>query len=213
MKIEFRNVLPIPLSDTPLAKGSMWKKEIVFDTTEFHLAEAASGTGKTTLLSIIYGIRKDFEGTVLFDGKNNAELSLSDWAEWRRAKFSFLFQDLRLFSALTAKENIMVKNELTHTLTSVQVREYAARLGVEQFLDKPCGKLSLGQQQRIAIVRALAQPFEFLLLDEPFSHLDEENSSRAVALIKEVCEQNKAGLILTSLGPDHYFEYKTKIII
>jgi len=71
---------------------------------------------------------------------------------------------------------------------------------MEKFLDRKAGILSFGQQQRVAIIRALCQPFEYLLADECFSHIDYENSLSAYQVIKEACDMQGAGLILTSLN-------------
>lgn len=177
------------------------------------MVEAPSGTGKTTLVSILYGIRHDYEGNVLFDGKNIRKISTDEWVKIRSEKFSAVFQDLRLFPQLTAIENIRIKNDLTKTLKEEEILHFAETLGIGHRMNQLCGKLSLGQQQRVAIIRALAQPFSFLLLDEPFSHLDQENSRIACGMISEACQKNNAGLLLTSLGPDNHFEFTGKIII
>ena len=89
----------------------------------------------------------------------------------------------------------------------------AKQLGVFDLLKKPCGTLSFGQRQRIAIIRALCQPFDFLLLDEPFSHLDEANIKAASQLIKNECEAQGSSFILVSLGEEYYFDYTHKIIL
>ena len=213
MQIDFQNVLPVPLADTPLSENSCWKKENRFDSNGKYMVEAPSGTGKTTLVSILYGTRRDYEGTVLFDGKNIRSFSTDEWVIIRREKFSAVFQDLRLFPQLTALENIRVKNNLTNTLTEEEILSMAETLGISHRMNQLCGTLSLGQQQRVAIIRALAQPFSFILLDEPFSHLDEVNSKIACNMINEACAKNKAGLLLTSLGPDTHFEFTGKIVI
>ena len=82
----------------------------------------------------------------------------------------------------------------------------AQSLGVQHILGQRAGLCSYGEQQRIAIIRALMQPFEWLLLDEPFSHLDKENIIKAAALIKEECLQRNAGFIITDLDEDEHFE-------
>jgi ABC-type phosphate/phosphonate transport system ATPase subunit len=69
----------------------------------------------------------------------------------------------------------------------------------------------MGQQQRVAILRALCQPFELILLDEPFSHLDEENTRRCITMINERCSELKAGFVLTSLGDTHQFNYDKEL--
>lgn len=213
MRIEFQHVLPVPLADTPLAADSVWKKESAFETNGNYLVEAPSGTGKTTLVSLLYGTRTDYEGTIRFDGEDLRGFSPARWAKLRRETFSFVFQDLRLFPQLTALENIRIKNELHETLSEDEIRAMATALGIEHRLDQPCGKMSLGQQQRVAIIRALAQPFQFLLLDEPFSHLDEANTKKACEMIAASCAKNNAGLLLTSLAPDDHFSFTGKIII
>jgi ABC-type lipoprotein export system ATPase subunit len=142
-----------------------------------------------------------------------------------------VFQDLRLFLHLTARENIELKRQLTAQFqipdakiqqASTDIRRpkseiappsvsalenWAKRLGIAEYLDKTCAILSYGQRQRVAIIRALAQPFDYLLLDEPFSHLDAENISIATDIIKEACIQQNAGLILVSLGDKYAFNY------
>jgi ABC-type lipoprotein export system ATPase subunit len=213
MQIGFKNVLPIPLADTPLAAETCWKKETTFDTQQNYVVEAPSGTGKTTLISIFYGIRRDYDGNVLFEGKDIKDFSIHHWTNLRRNFFSVVFQELRLFPQLTAIENIRIKNELEKTLTEEEILSMADQLGISHRMNQKCGTLSLGQQQRVAIIRALAQPFKFILLDEPFSHLDEENAKRASAMINAACKKNQAGLLLTSLSSDSHFNFTGKIII
>ena len=213
MRIDFKNVLPIPLADSPLSSDTCWKKEISFDSQQTFLVEAPSGKGKTTLLNIFYGVRHDYNGNVLFDGKNVNGFSIQHWTSLRQNFFSIVFQELKLFPQLTAIENIRIKNELTNTLTEKEIDSMAEQLGISHRMNQKCGTLSLGQQQRVATIRALAQPFKFILLDEPFSHLDEENSKKASELISNACKKNEAGLLLTSLGTNNYFNFTDKIII
>jgi putative ABC transport system ATP-binding protein len=213
MLIRFQNVFPIPLADTPLAEASIWKKEVRFDTRSNYLVEAPSGTGKTTLVSLLYGTRSDYEGELFFDDEPIRNFSAAKWSELRQDTFSIVFQELRLFPQLTALENIRLKNQLKETLSEAEIKQLAEEIGIDHRLDQPCGKMSLGQQQRVAIIRALAQPFRFLLLDEPFSHLDKENTAKACSMIKRACETNQAGLLLTSLAPDENFQFTGKIVI
>ncbi|CAN5793892.1 ATP-binding cassette domain-containing protein [soil metagenome] len=213
MRIEFKNVLPIPLADTPLSAESCWKKETLIDSGQRYLVEAPSGTGKTTLINIIYGTRQDYEGVVLMDGKDIKSFSLDHWSMLRQEFLSAVFQDLRLFPQLTALENIRVKNNLKSTLKEREILSMAEELDVVHRMNQRCGTLSLGQQQRIAIIRSLAQPFRLILLDEPFSHLDEVNAKKACIMIENARLKNEAGLLLTSLGPSSYFNFTGKISI
>ncbi len=107
---------------------------------------------------------------------------------------------MRLFGELTAIENIEVKNRLTSALSPDEIRSMLTRLGLEERMDVPVSRMSVGQQQRVAIVRALAQPFDFILLDEPVSHLDSRNNLIAAEMIEERAAASGAGIITTSVG-------------
>src|SRR5690606_1149836 len=161
---------------------------------------ASSGKGKSTFVNILYGIRKDFDGEISINGRDISLLTLDEWIELRRDKISAVFQDLQLFPDLTVWENLQLKNSLTQHQTDERINEMLNILGIGNKKQQSCGTLSLGQQQRVAIIRALLQPFDLLLLDEPFSHLDEHNAALALELILEETERNKGGFILTTLG-------------
>ena len=74
---------------------------------------------------------------------------------------------------------------------------------MDQKVNQKAGTLSLGQQQRVALIRSLAQPFDFLIMDEPFSHIDDANIEIALDLIKQSCIKENAGCLLTTLGSDY----------
>jgi ABC-type lipoprotein export system ATPase subunit len=196
----FDRVIPAFLEGGNIPPSEVWNTNLTLNKGERYIVEAPSGKGKSTFLGIIFGSRRDFKGKVSFDEMNVASISKSDWSSIRSEKISMLFQELRLFEMLTVRENLELKLALTNKVTLSQAEEWLARLGLEGFLDRKCQTLSYGQQQRVAIVRALCQPFEWLLLDEPFSHLDEQNANIALELIQEVCASQNAGLIVTSLG-------------
>jgi ABC-type lipoprotein export system ATPase subunit len=111
-----------------------------------------------------------------------------------------MFQELRLFPELTAMENVEIKNNLTGFKTRQEILGWFEQLGIEDKVDAKIGKMSFGQQQRVALIRALVQPFDFILADEPISHLD-DNNSRIMAdiMMKEVKRQG-AAVIVTSIG-------------
>lgn len=193
--------------------SDVWRTELELDSNAFTMVQSASGKGKTTLLSICYGLRKDYEGRVLIDGKDIRQRDHQSWADWRTGSCSLLFQDLKLFRELTALENIRLKADLSNSFDQKQIESWAERLGVGPYLNKACGRLSLGQQQRMALIRSLSQPFDWLLLDEPFSHLDTDNVRLACDLIKEVCAMRGAGMMLTTLGESYFLEYDRKLKI
>ncbi len=208
MEISFQNVVPIPLKEAGFNKSDVWDlPEIIFRKGESNQIKAPSGVGKTTLLSIMYGIRRDYTGKVEINNEDIAGFSLNKWAGIRQKQLAYIFQGLELFSELTVIENIQMKNMLTNFLEIGRIEEMADRLNVKKLLNRKASTLSFGQKQRIAIIRALCQPFDFIFLDEPFSHLDKENISLVLELLKEECDKQKAGLILSSLDNDYGFNF------
>lgn len=198
MLIEIERVKPKPIPQRIIDRSEIWGRKIKIEPNSFNLISAQSGMGKSTLLHILFGLRHDYLGEVKIDGKHVRPKNWKDWEVFRRERISLLFQDLRLFAALSARENIELIPLNNPTAPSID--EMAKHLGMTEFLDRPMNNLSHGQRQRVALIRALRKPFELLLLDEPFSHLDKENQSRACSLVDEVTRSNKAGLIVSSLG-------------
>ena len=152
------------------------------------------------MLSFIYGNRNDYSGEILFDGKKIRDFSIPEWCEIRQKEIALLPQEMRLFLELTAIENIKLKNNLTNHKTEEEINEMLELLGISAKKNSPAGKLSIGQQQRVAIIRTLCQPFDFIFLDEPVSHLDEANNRIVARLIENEAENNNAGIIATSVG-------------
>ncbi len=224
--IELKNVKPLPLIENGLNPTSQVfningtsrnNREGSFFFDKNYLVTAPSGKGKSTLIHLVYGLRNDYDGDIFLDKKNIKTYNVDDWATLRQKKLAIVFQDLRLFLNLTARENIELKQGLTKGLDTegghFDYENAAKRLGIYDFLEKKCETLSYGQRQRVAILRGLAQPFDMILLDEPFSHLDTENVKIASELIQEACARNKAGFIHVSLGDEYYFSYDEKLIL
>lgn len=209
MQIDLKNIVPIPLKDKFSKRGSdVWNRELSFSNGEWVKIKAPSGTGKTTFIHILYKMRGDYEGSVCWQQKELRQINGDELASLRQQKLSVIFQDLRLFPNLTARENIELKRVMqTPICESAAIDEMAERLGITHILQQRAGLCSYGEQQRIAIVRSLMQPFDWLLMDEPFSHLDQDNIVRAAALIEEECSKRKAGFLLTDLDEDAHFKY------
>lgn len=207
MHIELEHLLPEPLIEIAPKQSGIWMQQVKLAPSQWTQLVAPSGRGKSTLLNIIYGNRTDYRGEVKIDGKSTLAFTADDWAQLRRERLSVVFQDLRLFADLSGWDNLMLKQQLTDTVTKDQITEMATQLGVLRLLDKTCGTMSYGERQRVAIIRSLLQPFEYLLLDEPFSHLDEANRQIAANLIQQACTQRNAGLLIAGLGADKYFTY------
>ena len=111
--IHLRQTLPQVFADRNSITSDIWHKNVVFSKGEMYLIEAASGTGKSSLCSYIYGYRNDYQGIINFDETNIKAYSVEQWVNLRKHSLSMLFQDLRLFTELTALENIQLKNNLT----------------------------------------------------------------------------------------------------
>ncbi|MDE5584914.1 MAG: ATP-binding cassette domain-containing protein, partial [Muribaculaceae bacterium] len=101
---------------------------------------------------------------------------------------------------LTAIDNILLKSEICGETDMKRIDGWMKRLGIEDRRDYRVGRLSIGQQQRVAIIRSLCQPFDFILLDEPVSHLDEANNLLAARIVEEEAERQGAGIIIFSVG-------------
>ncbi len=209
MQLELKQIVPIPLKDKFSKRGSdIWNNHLQFSKGEWIKIKAPSGTGKTTFIHIIYKLRYDYEGNVLWNNIELKDITGDSLAHIRQENISVVFQDLRLFANLTARENIELKRILhTPLYESNVIDTMAERLGVTHILDQRAGLCSYGEQQRIAIIRALIQPFDWIIMDEPFSHLDQENIAKAGALIAEECSKRKAGFLLTDLDADNHFNY------
>lgn len=207
MTIEFNNVLPFPLKEYQHGDKSVWKSQFKLNFPNKTLLNASSGKGKSTFVNTVYGLRKDYTGAIQLNDKDISTFDLAEWIELRKTDLSAIFQDLQLFPDLTVMENLILKNNLTQHKTEEEIISMLQLLGIGDKTQQTCGTLSLGQQQRVAIIRSLLQPFKLLLMDEPFSHLDNENATIALKLISEETDKNQGGFILTTLGSHHDFEY------
>ena len=181
-------------------QSEVWKQDITFEKGQLYLVEADSGKGKSTLCSYILGYRHDYSGQLLFDDDDARGFSVSQWVDLRRTHISTLFQELRLFPELTAIENVQIKNKLTGFKSDSQIREWFQILGIDDKMDARIGRMSFGQQQRVAMIRALVQPFDFIVVDEPISHLDDANAQRMGNVMIAEAKAQGAGVIVTSIG-------------
>ena len=198
--IRLDNTLPNVFLARQDVKSDIWRRQVTLEKGRTYLVEASSGTGKSSLCSFIIGYRRDFDGKILFDGRDSRGLSTSDWTKLRQSHISMLFQELRLFPELTAMENVEIKNSLTGFKGRKEIEGWFEALGIADKMDAPVRLMSFGQQQRVAMIRALVQPFDFLLADEPISHLDDENSKVMAQIMMEEAHRQGAGVVITSIG-------------
>lgn len=197
MNIRLRSVVPRTIPKAVVESSEVWARELVWEEGDSILVEATSGKGKSTLLHLLYGLFSDYTGECLLENLPPAKWNRS---LVRSQTLSLLFQDLRLFNHLSARENLLLLPEIDETAPTIE--EMSDRLEVNSLLDRPVQSLSFGQRQRFALMRCLRKPFRWLLLDEPFSHLDEQNARRASQLIEETLLRTGAGMILTALNSD-----------
>ena len=111
--IHLQHTLPQVFANRDAIVSDVWHRDLVFERGKRYLIEAASGTGKSSLCSYLYGYRNDYEGIICFDRQNIRSLKEADWTRLHRYSLSILFQELRLFGELTALENVLLKNRLT----------------------------------------------------------------------------------------------------
>jgi ABC-type lipoprotein export system ATPase subunit len=206
-EIRLNRVIPEIFANRNDIVSDIWCNDITIERGKTYLIEAASGTGKSSLCSYLYGQRGDYRGVISFDNKDISSLDINKWCTIRQQSISILFQDLRLFGELTALENVWIKNSITNFKSRDEIIKLFEELGIADKLDARTCHLSYGQQQRVALIRALCQPFSFLLLDEPISHLDDKNSDvMRDVILREVVKQG-AGMIATSIGKQMNIDY------
>ena len=198
--IQLVNTLPNVFQNRMDIESDIWQKDITFEKGKTYLLEANSGTGKSSLCSYIYGYRRDYQGQILFDGEDISQYTIAQWTSARKKHISLLWQELRLFPELTALENVQIKNKLTGMQKKKQILEWFDILGITDKQDVKIGQMSLGQQQRVALIRSLCQPFDFLFVDEPISHLDDTNSEIMGRVMMAEAKKQGAGIVATSIG-------------
>ena len=208
MLLTINNLLPTYFPQERTNRSDIWGKDLSIGKKEYIKIVAPSGSGKTSLMSFLYGMRADYTGSVQWKSKSFREYSIEEKAILRKDTVSIVFQDLRLFPEQTVFQNINIKRLLNPYHPEEKIKEMAARLGIESKLQSLCKTCSYGEQQRIAIIRALMQPFDILLLDEPFSHLDNANSEKAMQLMLEEAAVREASIVFADLERIDFFPYQ-----
>jgi len=207
MTITLQDVLPVYFEESRRQQSEVWGQQLVFNKGEYVKIVAPSGSGKSSLTHFLYGLRNEYNGNILYYGNNLRNYSVEDFARYRKDHISIVFQDLRLFPEQTVQQNLELKRQLNPFHPPEKIKEMAERLGIGNKLQSRSRICSYGEQQRVAIIRALLQPFDFLLLDEPFSHLDDNNSIRAMELMLEEAKARNASIIFADLERIDFFPF------
>lgn len=160
-----------------------------------------SGSGKTTLLNVLAGITPPTSGKVFYDGKELSALSESDRDRFRAANIGYVFQSFNLLQALSSLENVAVAGTFAGQGRG-QARERAEalleRLGLKHRLEARPGTLSVGEQQRVGIARALINRPKVVLADEPTANLDDAHAAEVLDLLAEMVREEESTLVLVT---------------
>lgn len=178
----------------------------ILDIARFRIADGEqmvlvgrSGCGKTTLLHIIAGITRADAGLIQLDKTDVARLSEAGRDRFRAAKVGYVFQTFNLLPGFTALENVLLGMTFAKGRRDVgRARQLLDRVGLSHRSHHKPGALSVGEQQRVAVARALANRPSLLLADEPTANIDPSNQQHIIDLIRETCSEEKIALLLVT---------------
>lgn len=213
--ITFDKVIPsvfVGDNDYSGDESQVWLRGLTIRRGEMYCVDASSGRGKTSLCSFLYGLRNDYQGKILFNDADISRLSINEWCELRKRHIAYLPQELDVFGELTAMENVLLKNSLTDFFAESDIRRMFEMLEIDNRINTPVGRMSVGQSQRVALIRSLCQPFDFILLDEPVSHLDATNNRKCADLVTAEASRRGAAVVFTSVGNPLSVDVPVKIL-
>ena len=168
-----------------------------------------SGSGKTTFLNLIAGILPPDSGQLSLDGQEMTILTESARDRLRATKIGYIFQTFNLLQGYTVLENVLLGMSFGAGEDRAFAQSLLNRVGLESRLQHRPRQLSTGQQQRVAVARALANRPKLVLADEPTGNLDHANAREALKLIREACRENGAALLLVSHDREVLAQFET----
>jgi ABC-type lipoprotein export system ATPase subunit len=181
----------------------------ILDIPEFEVAAGEqvvlvgrSGCGKTTLLHVIAGISRPTAGRVKLDGWDVTLMEEAEVDQFRAERIGYVFQTFNLLPSFTALENVLLGMTFGRVKPDRErARHLLRRVGLEHRLTHKPPMLSVGEQQRVAVARALANRPKVLLADEPTANIDGANQQSVINLLRETCEEQRVALVLVTHSP------------
>ena len=188
----------------------------VVSVAEFSVAEGAqvaikgeSGSGKTTFLNLIAGIVKPDAGSIVLNGAELTQLSESRRDRLRATTLGCVYQSFNLLQGYTCLENVLLAMSFGAGRDIAFATKLLDRVGLSQRLSYYPKQLSIGQQQRVAVARALSNRPKLVLADEPTGNLDAVNAAETLALLRQTCAEQGAALLLVSHDRDILGQFST----
>ena len=173
------------------------------DASEQVVLIGPSGCGKSTLLHVIAGITRPDSGSVRLDGVESSRFSEAGRDRIRADKLGYVFQTFNLLPGFSALENVLLGMTFARKKKSVsRAKKLLERVGLSHRLNNKPGALSVGEQQRVAVARALANKPKLLLADEPTANVDPKNQQQIVDLIRDTCREEKIALLMVTHSMD-----------
>ncbi len=173
---------------------------------EFVAIAGSSGSGKTTLLNLVSGIDTPTSGRIEIDGRELSGLAPFELADFRLEKLGFVFQQFSLIPVLTAAENValplLFRKDLAPLARKSAVHSALDRVGLAGKQDRRPAELSGGEQQRVAVARAVAGHPEIVLADEPTANLDHETGGAVIALLLELNRERGTTFLYATHNPE-----------
>jgi len=181
------------------------RADAVVERGEFVAVVGRSGSGKTTLLKLIGALASPDSGAIRLGAHDLARMSESELTLFRRRELGFVFQFFNLVPTLTVRENVLLPlalNRVARERAASRVGELLERLGIAACADRLPDQLSGGEQQRVAIGRALAHKPRLVVTDEPTGNLDKDTADEVLELLISSCREHGASLIMATHNRD-----------
>lgn len=201
----------IDLQNLKFAYSAAHPKALTIDIAEFSVEAGEcvflfgpSGSGKTTFLELLAGVLAPQSGSLKICGQDLSQMSLSQRDQFRSQHIGYIFQSFNLIPYLNARENIELVYHLSEARRkrvenlNQEISHLAEKLAIGHLLNQPVSQLSVGQQQRVAVARALLGSPEVILADEPTSALDTDHREKFLNLLFDVCREHNSTLVFVS---------------